>query len=187
MSWKSTLALISIFCSTVGSIISTVILGAFIKNNKTPVVKAAGRELTYIILGGTYICHSMVFILFFNPTPLLCGIQEFFIGLSFSIVYGAILIKTNRISRIFEASKRTSKRPKMVSPKSQIVLCLALVFLQIVVNMLWLMLKPSAIISYFPTRHEHFIICKAALNTSYMVAFSYPILLVFVCTWYALT
>lgn len=169
VSWKSTLALISIFCSTVGSIISTVILAAFLKNNNTPVVKAAGRELTYIILLGTYICHFMVFILFLSPSPLLCGIQEFFIGLSFSIVYGAILIKTNRISRIFEASKRSSKRPNLVSPKSQIALCLSLVFLQIFINTLWLILKPSVIISYFPTRNQHYIICKVLFNSVFLL------------------
>ena len=40
-----------------------------------------------------------------------------FLGFSFSLVYGALLTKTNRISRIFNASRKSAQTPKFISPK----------------------------------------------------------------------
>lgn len=52
-------------------------------------------------------------------------------ALCFTVVYAALLTKTNRISRIFNASKQSAKRPSLISPKSQLLICSVLVSIQV--------------------------------------------------------
>lgn len=59
-------------------------------------------------------------------------------GFCFTVVYGALLTKTNRISRIFKHGKQSAKRPSFISPRSQLVICAALTSVQ--VNVLTLIL-----------------------------------------------
>jgi metabotropic X receptor len=42
-----------------------------------------------------------------------------------------LLTKTNRIARIFNAGKRTAKRPSFISPRSQLFICSGLVGVQV--------------------------------------------------------
>lgn len=52
-------------------------------------------------------------------------------GFCFTVVYAALLTKTNRISRIFNASKHSAKRPILISPSSQLAICAALISIQV--------------------------------------------------------
>lgn len=56
--------------------------------------------------------------------------SRFGAGFCFTVVYGALLTKTNRISRIFKHGKQTAKRPSFISPRSQLVICAALTSIQ---------------------------------------------------------
>ena len=51
------------------------VLGVFIWSNDTPVVRASGRELSYVILFGTLLCYMVTFMLMVRPTHLVCAIQ----------------------------------------------------------------------------------------------------------------
>lgn len=57
-------------------------------------------------------------------------------GFCFTVVYAALLTKTNRISRIFNASKHSAKRPILISPSSQLAVCAGLVSIQVMCNIL---------------------------------------------------
>ena len=114
-----------------GIALTTLVLVVFLKYSETKVVKAAGRELSYVLLSGIMSCYAMTALLLLKPIDVVCGIQMFSIGVCFAVCYAALMTKTNRISRIFEAAKHTAKRPNFVSPKSQLVICFGLVFLQV--------------------------------------------------------
>lgn len=60
-----------------------------------------------------------------------CLYFRFGVGFCFTVVYAALMTKTNRISRIFNAGRRTVKRPNFISPKSQLVICSALISVQV--------------------------------------------------------
>lgn len=100
-------------------------------------------------------------------------------------MYGALLTKTNRIYRIFNASKLSAQKPTLISPKSQLIICSGIVFAQVIINVIWLLISPPEAIHHNPTRADWLLVCKASINASYMIAFSYPILLVIICTVYA--
>ena len=95
-----------------------------------------------------------------RPTTGVCAVQEFGIGLCFSIVYGALLTKTNRISRIFNASKRSAKRPSCISPKSQLAITFSIVVVQVVINVIWFLVSPPEATHHHPTREDNLLVCK---------------------------
>ncbi|KAF6209121.1 hypothetical protein GE061_014864 [Apolygus lucorum] len=171
--------------SSTGIFITLLIFAVFLRNNDTPVVKAAGRELTYVLLIGILLCFLMTFILVLKPTDVVCAFQRFGAGFCFTVVYAALLTKTNRISRIFNASKRTAKRPSFITPRSQLIICSGLIFIQVLVTLIWMLVSPPKAIHHYPTRDDNLLVCSSYVDASYMIAFGYPILLILVCTVYA--
>ena len=115
----------------IGIILTFLVLGVFVNNHATPVVMACGRELSYVLLVGLLLCFSVTFLLVLRPSTVVCGLQRFSIGLSFSIVYAALLTKTNRIQRIFNSAQKSNKRMNFISPKSQLLICGAIVLGQV--------------------------------------------------------
>lgn len=172
--------------STIGIAATLSVIVVFAINNDTPVVRASGRELSYVHLTGLILCYAMTYLLVQRPTNKICGAQQFGIGLSFAIVYGSLLTKTSRIARIFNAGKRTTTKLRFISPKSQFIICSMLVGVQAVVMTVWLLFSPPTAIKHYPTREEHQLVCAAYTNVSYMVAFTYPIILIISCTFFAI-
>ncbi|CAH1407468.1 unnamed protein product [Nezara viridula] len=171
--------------SLAGIIATLFVVTVFARNNNTPIVKAAGRELSYVLLSGILLCYSITFALVIRPTDLVCGVQRFGAGFCFTVVYAALFTKTNRISRIFKAGKRTTKRPSFISPRSQLIICSFLISFQVIINILWMIISPPKAIHYHPTREDNLLVCSSYIDASYMIAFAYPILLIIVCTVYA--
>ncbi|XP_066582766.1 metabotropic glutamate receptor 2 isoform X2 [Prorops nasuta] len=164
----------------------TIFVGAvFLKYIKTPVVRASGRELSYVLLFGILCCYLVTFALVLKPTNVVCGIQRFVAGFSFTVVYAALFTKTNRIRRIFKASIRTTKTPSFISPRSQLIICSGLVGIQILINAIWMLMSPAKAKHYYPNREANLLVCDTYMDASYMIAFAYPILLIVVCTVYA--
>lgn len=46
------------------------------RHNDTPVVRASGRELSYVLLAGIIMCYSVTFALVLRPTDITCGVQR---------------------------------------------------------------------------------------------------------------
>lgn len=162
----------------IGIIFTLFVIAIFIRYNDTPVVRASGRELCYVLLVGILMCYSMTIFFIQKPNIFICGIQKAGIGLCFSIVYSAILTKTNRIARIFRAGKRSARRPSFISPKSQLIICGCLIMIQCFIIAIWLAFSPPKVIHYHPTREDNKLICQASIKGGYLVAFMYPIILI---------
>ncbi|KAL0120863.1 hypothetical protein PUN28_008503 [Cardiocondyla obscurior] len=169
--------------SATGMLVTLFVCGVFVKHNDTPVVRASGRELSYVLLSGILLCYFATFTLIFKPTHIVCGIQRFTAGFCFTVVYAALLTKTNRISRIFNAG--SAKRPSFISPRSQLIICSGLVSVQILINVIWMIIDPAKAMHHYPTMEDNLLVCNNYIDTSYMIAFTYPIILIIVCTIYA--
>ncbi|CRL08038.1 CLUMA_CG021023, isoform A [Clunio marinus] len=168
-----------------GICITIFVIGIFLRNNDTPVVRASGRELSYVLLAGILMCYLETFSLVLKPTNFVCGLQRFGAGFCFTVVYAALLTKTNRIARIFKASKQSAKRPSFISPQSQLIICSALISIQILINVVWMIIAPSNAKHHYPTREDNLLVCDSYIDASYMIAFFFPIVLIIVCTVYA--
>ncbi|XP_071445912.1 metabotropic glutamate receptor 2-like [Hetaerina americana] len=168
-----------------GILLTLFVATVFIKNRSTPVVRATGRELTSVLLVGLLMCYGMTFALALRPTDAVCGLQRFGAGFSFTLVYAALLTKTNRIARIFAAGRRTARRPACISPRSQLLICAALTSVQLLVSGVWFVVAPPRAIHHHPTRESNLLVCASHTDASYALAFGYPILLLVVTTVYA--
>lgn len=56
--------------------VTSFVCGVFLKHNDTPVVRASGRELSYVLLSGILLCYLVTFTLVLKPTDIVCGIQR---------------------------------------------------------------------------------------------------------------
>ncbi|XP_046460552.1 metabotropic glutamate receptor 2-like [Daphnia pulex] len=171
--------------SAVGIALTFTVLGVFLRHNDTPVVRASGRELSYVLLSGILLCYMVSFLFVLRPTDVVCGVQQTAIGLCFSVVYAALFTKTNRIARIFRGGKKSAGRPGLISPKSQLAICGGLVAIQGLILLALLWVSPSVAKHVHPTREDNLLVCSSFTDASYMMAFAYPILLILLCTVYA--
>ena len=122
--------------------------------------------------------------------------------MGFSMVYGALLTKTNRISRIFHSAAQSARRPSYISPRSQLIITTVLVSLQFGATLVWVLAAFPGARSDFPRRNEVILKCNVndssflisqvrtrrekAANFSKAAFQVYNMLLVTVCTFYAI-
>ncbi|XP_018322676.1 metabotropic glutamate receptor isoform X2 [Agrilus planipennis] len=184
LNWSSPFALIPLAFSVLGIIATLSVICLFIKHNDTPLVRASGRELSYMLLVGILLCYMNTFVLLAKPTTGICIGQRFGIGVSFSIIYGALLTKTNRISRIFDSASRSAKRPKYISPRSQVCITSGLIAIQIILTLVWMALEYPGTKFYYPSRKQIILKCKIQ-DMSFLFSQLYNMLLITICTVYA--
>nr|CAI5839647.1 unnamed protein product [Callosobruchus analis] len=154
MRWNSPYAFVPAAFSCLGILVTTAVIILFIKHNDTPLVRASGRELSYMLLFGILLCYLNTFVLLAKPTTEICITQRFGIGVGFSIIYGALLTKTNRISRIFDSASKSAQRPSYISPKSQVMITCSLIAVQVVLTLVWMIVEPPGTRFHYPTRNQ---------------------------------
>lgn len=65
------------------------------------------------------------------------------------------------------------------------IICSGLVFVQILINGVWMIIDPARAMHLYPTNDDNLLVCNSYVDASYMIAFAYPIMLIVVCTVYA--
>uniref|UniRef100_A0A915PFX1 G-protein coupled receptors family 3 profile domain-containing protein n=1 Tax=Setaria digitata TaxID=48799 RepID=A0A915PFX1_9BILA len=153
------------------------------RNHDTPIIKASGRELSYIILVSMIMCYAMTFVLISRPTIFNCAIKRTGIGFAFSCLYAALLVKTNRIARIF--SHRSVQRPVCISPVSQVFLTALLAGLQLFGSLIWLLIVPPGTRHYYPTRDQVVLKCNVP-DHHFLYSLAYDAGLIVLCTVFAI-
>ena len=150
----------------------------------TKIVKATGRELIVAILIALYICFSSPLVFLIRPSTMICGIQRFIVGLSLTACYTPLMLKTNRIYRIFSASLQMKFKPSLVSIRSQILLCLGLFSVQLLLGVVWIAGNtPEILLHDLSNKRETAFVCK--LESVSMVFNLIPcLILMAACTFY---
>ncbi|XP_033880106.1 metabotropic glutamate receptor 3-like [Acipenser ruthenus] len=184
--WEDVWAIGPISIACVGFICTFMVLAVFIKHDDTPLVKASGRELCYILLFGVFMSYCMTFFFIAKPSPVICTLRRLGLGTSFAVCYSALLTKTNRIARIFNGVKEGTQRPKFISPSSQVFICMSLISVQIVLVSVWLMLEiPGTRRFTLPEKRETVILKCNVRDSSMLISLTYDVVLVILCTVYA--
>ena len=80
--------------------------------------------------------------------------------MGFCAVYGALLTKTNRISRIFHSASQSARRPSYISPRSQLIITAVLVSVQFLATLLWLVASIPAPEKVYPVPRTQEVIIK---------------------------
>ncbi|KAJ8377486.1 hypothetical protein AAFF_G00259540 [Aldrovandia affinis] len=100
-------AVVPVLLAMLGIVATIFVMATFVRYNDTPIVRASGRELSYVLLSGIFLCYIITFLMIAAPDVAVCAFRRLFLGLGMCISYAALLTKTNRIYRIFEEGKRS--------------------------------------------------------------------------------
>ena len=147
--------------SFLGIASNTAISVIFAKYWNTKIVKATGRELIVPILIALFMCFASPLVFLMRPSVVVCGIQRFILGFCSISCYVPLLLKTNRIYRIFTASRKLSLRQSFVSTKSQILLCFGFFFTQVLLGIVWIVGNiPEIELLDVNRRTETAVLCK---------------------------
>uniref|UniRef100_A0A8C6VM12 Glutamate metabotropic receptor 4 n=1 Tax=Naja naja TaxID=35670 RepID=A0A8C6VM12_NAJNA len=192
LEWSSPWAVMPVFIAIVGIIATLFVVVTFVRYNDTPIVKASGRELSYVLLTGIFLCYATTFLMIAEPDLGTCSLRRVFLGLGMSISYAALLTKTNRIYRIFEQGKKSVSAPRFISPASQLVITFSLISLQLLGVCVWFIVDPShSVIDYEDQRTTDPRFARGVLkcdisDLSLICLLGYSMLLMVTCTVYAI-
>ena len=70
-------ALLPIGLSILGNLLTLFVVILFYKKRETPVVKASGKELCFIMLAGIHLCYLMTFPILLRPHVITCNYPTF--------------------------------------------------------------------------------------------------------------
>ncbi|XP_054578150.1 metabotropic glutamate receptor 4 isoform X2 [Eptesicus fuscus] len=192
LEWASPWAVLPLFLAIVGIAATLFVVVTFMRYNDTPIVKASGRELSYVLLAGIFLCYATTFLMIAEPDLGTCSLRRIFLGLGMSISYAALLTKTNRIYRIFEQGKRSVSAPRFISPASQLAITFSLISLQLLGICVWFVVDPSHSVVDFqdqrtldPRFARGVLKCDIS-DLSLICLLGYSMLLMVTCTVYAI-
>ncbi|XP_067420419.1 metabotropic glutamate receptor 8 isoform X2 [Emydura macquarii macquarii] len=192
LEWHSPWAVVPVFIAILGIIATTFVIVTFVRYNDTPIVRASGRELSYVLLTGIFLCYSITFLMIAAPDTVVCSFRRLFLGLGMCFSYAALLTKTNRIHRIFEQGKKSVTAPKFISPASQLVITFSLISMQLLGVFIWFAVDPPHIVVDYgeqrtldPENARGVLKCDIS-DLSLICSLGYSILLMVTCTVYAI-
>uniref|UniRef100_A0A3Q4BXP3 G-protein coupled receptors family 3 profile domain-containing protein n=1 Tax=Mola mola TaxID=94237 RepID=A0A3Q4BXP3_MOLML len=192
LEWHSPWAIIPVFLAMLGIVATIFVMATFLRYNDTPIVRASGRELSYVLLTGIFLCYIITFLMIAKPDIAVCAFRRIFLGLGMCISYAALLTKTNRIYRIFEQGKQTVTAPRFISPTSQIAITSSLICVQLLGVLVWFAVDPpNTIVDYDEQKTINPMLARGVLkcditDLQIICSLGYSILLMVTCTIYAI-
>ena len=184
LTWDTAWAIITIILCFIGLVTTSGIALLFFVKRNTVIVRRSSQGLSAVLLSGLFLCYIIPMFYISRPSTIICGIQQFTLGIGFNICYSAILIKTNLLFRIFESKQ--GKNVPLISTKSQLLLTMLLILIQCAISGIWVVIVPPAT-KY--TYSENTVELTCAESSSYrniIVALAYNGILLITSTVYAL-
>ncbi|KAI2659166.1 Metabotropic glutamate receptor 8 [Labeo rohita] len=192
LEWSSPWAIIPVFLAVLGILATSGVIITFIRFNDTPIVRASGRELSYVLLTGIFLIYLITFLMIAEPSTVVCAFRRLFLGLGMCISYSAMLTKTNRIYRIFEQGKKSVTPPKFISPTSQLIITFILISVQLLGIFIWFgVVPPHTNVDFDELRPPNPEYARGILkcdmsDLSLIGCLSYSMVLMVTCTVYAI-
>ena len=184
LEWSHWWSIVILILTCFGVITSTAVVMIFIIYSKHELIKASSRELSAVLLTGIMLCYVLPFFFILMPSPWICAVRRFGVGFCFALCYSALLVKTNRIHRIFNRPSNSIQSPPLVSPLSQLFFTSLLLGIQTVIAIVWLTVeRPSAIYVYNKSSIE--LKCGESPLIGLLITLAYNFLLLLVTVYFA--
>nr|XP_033772756.1 vomeronasal type-2 receptor 26-like [Geotrypetes seraphini] len=138
LSFEEPLGIALMLISIILFFINAIILGIFIHNRDTPIVRANNRNLSYLLLISLMLCFLCALVFIGYPDKVTCILRHIAFGIIFSISLSSILAKTLTVVMAFQATKPESKLRKWMGSRvsNSIVIFCSLV--QTLLCVIWL-------------------------------------------------
>ena len=122
LEWSSPLSITLVSFASLGIILCLATAAVFAKNSHVRLIKASSRQLMAIILSGIATAYLTVYLLIMEPSSASCYASRFGFNLAVSLIYAPLMVKTNRIYRIFASGKRGTRPPGFIGIRPQLLL-----------------------------------------------------------------
>ena len=186
ISWSHPLSIIIIILAVLGLASNTFVAIVFIVYRKHHLIKASSRELTGVLICGIVLCYVVPFFYIVKPSPVVCGIQRFGVGFCFSLCFSALLVKTNRIHRIFNRNSISVHGIPLISPLSQLFLTFLLVSVQVVIVIVWLAAEHPSVKITYSNNINAVLTCGANVYIGLSVSLTYNAILLVITTYFSI-
>jgi hypothetical protein len=150
------------------------------------VIKASSRELSAILLAGIFLCYMLPFLFVVRPSPVVCGLRRFAIGFCFAICYSALLVRSNRIHRIFnQPPTKVSNPPRFIGALSQVIIMSFLICIQVLIAVVWLAVEPPSVETVQVNSRTVDLRCGESPYYGLPVSLAYNLFLLILSTYFA--
>ncbi|XP_004647863.2 vomeronasal type-2 receptor 116-like [Octodon degus] len=153
------------------TILTTAVLGLFVKHRDTPIVKANNRALSYTLLISLTCCFLCSLLFIGRPNTATCVLQQTTFGLVFTVAVSTVLAKTITVVLAFKVTAPGRRMRQLLmsgAPNSIIPMCS---LMQLTLCGIWMGTNPPYIDTDTHSEHGHIIIMcnKGSLTAFYCV------------------
>ncbi|XP_077169560.1 vomeronasal type-2 receptor 26-like [Paroedura picta] len=142
LSYKETIGIIFVILAVSFSLVTSLVLGTFMKYKNTPIVKANNRNLTYILLLSLLLCFLSSLMFIGKPGKLTYLLRQITFSLIICVALSSILAKTITVILAFMATKPGSHIRRWVGKKLAYSIVLFGSLIHVVICTVWVCISP---------------------------------------------